>query len=485
MDVLLVNAPLSGLAAPGGVYPSLSTLTLGSFLSSRGAAVGLFDPSVDLPEDTPPTAAGVLAACVAELQLLRPAVVGVSTMGPVEGAFGVALARRLMAADPAGPAVVLGGSWATGHAEALVAGEEALAGVAHGQAEAAMLGLHAALGGGRPGGAQVRRALAATPGWKTRTDSGEVVDTGAPQLPQGGDAATLDLGLLRHPRAYDTMVYLTSRGCPFACTFCSEPVMYCGYRHEPLPKVDADLRAMAAALSADYMWLCDPLFGASGRRLDALLPLLERLPAEFLYESRVDTLRPERVAPIRAAGGDLVYLGLEAASDRSLLHMRKVRSPAAARRYRERAEALVEACVAADVVPVLGVLNPLPGDGPADLQATLDLLDRLSAAGAAGAARSGSGLGPFFHAFPYRVDAGTVASEQLVRYEREEGTLMSAPLGSLYEDREVVAATRTLSADATAAFREQVRRRNRPTPEVFRRVRRSFPRPYVSKDWLS
>lgn len=483
MDLLLVNAPLLGASAPGGVYPSLSTLTVGSFLRAHGVDAALLDPSVDLPETTPPTAPAVLDACVAHVERCAPALVGVSTMGPVEGSFAVGLARRL-GQRGGSPPVILGGSWATGHAARVVGSESSVAAVAMGQAEGALLELCAALRGRRPSTSELEQLLIGIPGWTTRGRDGRPVHTGPGRLPPGGDVAPLDLGLLSRPHAYDTMVYLTSRGCPFACTFCSEPMMYRGYRHEPLDKVVADLRGLGGALSADYLWLCDPLFGASGRRLEVLLPPLAQLPAEFLYESRVDTLRPERVEPIRAAGGDLVYLGLEAASDRSLLHVRKVRTTAAARRYRARAEAVVEACVAADVVPVLGVLNPLPGDGAEDLQASLDLLDRLQAAGAAASARTGTGVTPFFHAFPYRVDAGTVAAEQLPGQEAREGTIMSAPAEAIYKDREVVAPSRTLGAEATAAFREEVRRRNRPTPEALRRVLRSFPRRYVATDWL-
>ena len=279
------------------------------------------------------------------------------------------------------------------------------------------------------------------------------------------------------------MVYLSGRGCPFGCAFCTEPFMFQGQMAEPEAKVAADLEAFQSRLRAGYLWLCDPLFGASPRRLRRLLPILARSPLSFLYESRVDTLAPESVAEIREAGGDLVYLGLEAASDRSLLQIAKVSTHDAARAYRERALALVEACASSDVVPVLGVLNPVPGDRGEDLEQTLAFLAQLNELAELVARRSGSGIRPFFHAFPYRIDRGTAAARAADQHSERFGTTWSAGEEEIFCEREILDASRSVDRAAAAAFRSQVRKLNRGGPELMCRVLRSMPRPFLARRW--
>ncbi|MBM4318724.1 MAG: radical SAM protein, partial [Deltaproteobacteria bacterium] len=508
-DLLLVNAPLDGWGLAGGVYPSLSSLALGSFLGGQGLDVALLDPTVELVGDQegggresgsregrrPPDPVAVLEATARRVAELRPRLLGITTMGVVEGRFAVALARRVRTLLPELP-VALGGSWAAGAGPQVLARFPWIDAVARGPAEHALAALLSAPAAPaaptRPGPAGRAAWFSGHPGWFVRLAAGahtsslaagEVLDTGPPPPLRPGQSPPLDLGLLAHPERYDTMVYVSARGCPFACRFCSEAFLFPGWMDEPLSKVAADLAAFAARLPASYLWLCDPLFGASSRRLAELLPLLSAGRTNFLFESRVDTLRPADLPAIRRAGGDLVYLGLEAVSDRSLVEIGKVRSPAAAARYREKAQALVAACAASDVLPVLGVLVPVPGDRPAELQQTLSFLVELGRLAEAEARRAGTGISPFFHAFPYRVDPGTVAWRDFPRQAATLGTTLSGDGEDPLEERNVRDASRELGRDAAAAFRDAVRGLNRPAPALLRRVLRSVPRPYLATEW--
>jgi hypothetical protein len=486
-DLVLVNTPLapagSAPARAGALYPPLATLVLGSALAARGHRVEVLDPTPGAGDGAPagrdPTRA--IGAVAAEIARRRPAVVGVTTMGAVEGGFAVALAAALADVLPDAP-VVVGGSWATGAAAAVLARWPRIDAVALGPAENALAaGLAAGLG--RRG--RDVAALADVPGWALRDRRGGVRRTGH-GVPVGpGGSTALDLSLLERPERYDTMVYLTSRGCPFRCAFCTEPYMAQGPFDEPAAKVAADLAAVDALPAVGYLWLCDPLFGASRRRLDEVLPILARSRLSFLFESRVDTLDPASLPDIRAAGGDLVYLGLEAVSTRSLRRIDKVPTAAAAARYRERARAVVEACAANDVLPVVGVLEPVPGAQPDDLAEALDFLADLDRLAAAAAQRAGSDVRPFFHAFPYRVDPGTTAARRLARDAARDGTTCSAPAGSLLGEREVLDASATVDRDAARRFRDAVRSLSRPGPAALARALRSLPRPFLADRWVA
>jgi len=483
--LLLINTPLVAGDARGGLYPPLGSLTLGSFLSARGVGVGILDPSVDLrlPPEHAALPARVLAATAQAARARAPGVIGISTMGAVEGSFAVALSLLLREQLPDTP-VVLGGSWATGYAALILDHHPTIDAVALGAGEHSLLdALHAGLGKGQR--AAVAARLASVPGWMVRGGDGRPRATGATRRPLAEESAPVDLTLLDHREQYDTLVYLTSRGCPHHCAFCTEPFMFHEQLHEPLGKIERDLAAFEHERSAGYLWLCDSLFGASRPRLDAVLPLLARSRYEFLCEARVDSLEPQLLQAIRAAGGNLVYFGLEAVSDRSLLHIDKVASRPAAARYRERALAVVEACAAADVVPVIGVLNPVPGDGPDDLEQTLRFLAQLTLAGEAGAARAGTQVRPFFHAFPYRIDLGTAAARDYPRDRQRYGTACNVEEDEIFVEREVTRASEAVDEAAARAFREAVRAANRAGPLVMGRVLRSMPRPFVATDWMT
>ncbi len=481
-DLLLVNTPLKPKGAPGGLYPSLASLTLGSYLSRKGLVVRLLDPTVDLKEISQDPARSIEAAA-SRIGEIRPKVLGLTTMGHTEGSFAIALAREVRSRMSDLP-ILLGGSWATGYADLILERFDFIDAIALGSAEHP-LRIAVERGLDRASPSEAAEILGATPGWMTRAPDGSPVVSGTAPPPEPKDSPPLDLSLLNCTYPYDTMVYLTSRGCPYRCAFCTEPFMFHGQMHEPLGKIERDLRAFDEELDVGYLWICDPLFGASRARLDALLPLLERCQVNFLFESRVDTLAPEDLPRIRQSGGDLVYLGLEAASVRSLLRIGKVPSPRSAKRYLDRARAVVDACAAADVVPVIGVLNPVPGDEPEDLTETLRFLEELDRIAAAAAEGATTPVRPFFYAFPYRVDRGTEAARTWNQDARVYGCTANVPAEELFVEREVQDASTTVDRAAAAVFRQKVRGLNQGGPEIMSRVVRSMPRPFLIENWMA
>ena len=134
-DLLLLSTPLEARDLPGGVCPSLSNLTLGSFLLSHGATVSVYDPSVELE----PGCARTLLPQIAEAVLARrPAMVGIACLSKMEGRFGVAAARAIKARSPHLP-VVLGGIWSTACAAEVLESFAAVDAVVAGPGEQAAL----------------------------------------------------------------------------------------------------------------------------------------------------------------------------------------------------------------------------------------------------------------------------------------------------------------------------------------------------------
>ncbi|MFO1293568.1 MAG: cobalamin-dependent protein [Rubrivivax sp.] len=465
-DILLVGTPLQAGKLPGGVCPSLANLTLGTSLRARGFAVDLLDPSVDLGAEhrEPKT---VLAATVDAVLAARPRLVGITALSPTEGRFGAALARALKQRAPALP-IVAGGVWAMAVPEPLLARCPEIDGIV--------------VGPGEEGAAVLARQGLARPDevpglvWR---HAGSLVHN--EPLTQPGPSAPLDMTLMRHPEAYDIFCWLTSRGCPYHCAFCTERLGSPRFTADPVAKVADDIAAFKRFGRRWYLWICDALFGASRTRLAQICDALQGAGLEFLAESRVDVLRPDDVPRMRAAGCNMIYFGLEAVSRRSLVALDKIEDrPERHRRYVEGARALTEACLRNDVLPVFGVLNPVPGDAPEDLAESLELLDELSTL-AARLGPAAHGIAPCFHAFPLRFDAGAP-------YEQRSGELAAAgvrwsePPDPLFGDRYLTHASARIGPDEAEAFRAAVRARNSASPLVQQRLLRSFPRPYVEFD---
>ncbi len=460
-ELLLLSTPLAKRQLPGGVCPSLSNITIGSYLRAQGVGVEVLDPSVDLPDAALDDPAGLLDRIVDEVERRSPQVVGVSCLSTQEGRFGVAIAQRLRARGDT--PVVLGGIWSTAAAQEVVERFPAVTGVVRGPGELATLAL-------------VERGPflpEEIPGY-TWMDARGVRSN--PEAPLVHDAPPIDLSLLAHPEAYDIFCWLTSRGCPFHCAFCTEKITSPGFSTHALDKVSCDLDSLGEVGPHWYLWVCDPLFGVPRERVAKLCDRMAGTPHEFLAESRVDVLDPADIPRMREAGCNMVYFGLEAVTRRGLRELDKIgHQEGQFRRYLEGAEAVVAACLQNDVLPVLGVLHPVPGDTPDDLAEALSFLERLAAL----PAKLGiSPLAPCFHAFPLRFDRGAPYDLQTARLAGM-GVTTTPVAEPLFEDRYLVDASPSIDGAAAEAFRTSVRALNSGDPAVTGRLLRSFPRPYV------
>ena len=474
-DIVLLSTPLAGRALPGGVCPSLSNLTLGSVLQQHGAKVKVIDPSVDLDftfefDDKGRQTVDIdalLDRIVAAALERRPRAVGVSCLSPTEGRFGVALAGAMARAAPEVP-VVFGGVWATACAESIVRRFPEVAGIVTGPGE--------------------RGALAITQNGLDRPEEvpglvwrrGDTIchndcDTSIAPAPPA------DLSLLARPEAYDIFCWLTSRGCPFHCAFCTERLTSPEFGVDPMSKVAADIAAFAEFAPHWYLWICDPLFGTRRPRLAEICDLLSGTPHGFLAETRVDVLHPDDVPRLRDAGCTLLYFGLEAVTRPALCELSKIDDrDSRFTRYLDGARQLVEACVRNDILPVMGVLQPAPGDTPADLDEALTFLTELASIPKRIGPSAGE-LGPCFHAFPVRFDRGAPYDSR-AEHLANVGVTMTEVDDLLFDDRYLIEASPTVDQATAETFRAAVRALN-PTSDVIRkRLWRSFPRPYVHFD---
>jgi radical SAM superfamily enzyme YgiQ (UPF0313 family) len=189
----------------------------------------------------------------------------------------------------------------------------------------------------------------------------ELVDRLAARAPTGGIAGTWyrdgdqivegpprksidDLDRLASPHDYfATHILMTSRGCPWQCTFCgAETTWGRGFRGRSVPRVLDDLEHALAKLPVKMLQIKDDTFTANKRRaLEICNGILERgLHFSWSCDTRVDVLNDELLGAMRRAGCQRLSLGVESGSPSVLAKINKkisveqiLRSTALAKSY--------------------------------------------------------------------------------------------------------------------------------------------------------
>lgn len=118
-------------------------------------------------------------------------------------------------------------------------------------------------------------------------------------------------------RTAKTMI--TSRGCPYACSFCAvhdnRPPRY----NEARRVVD-EMQLLRDSYKADYVYIMDPLFMAERERLRAICGEIRRRGLKLLWgcDARVDGLDGETLRMMENAGCFELSLGIESGTQRVL-----------------------------------------------------------------------------------------------------------------------------------------------------------------------
>ncbi|HEY3496586.1 MAG TPA: radical SAM protein [Polyangiaceae bacterium] len=131
-----------------------------------------------------------------------------------------------------------------------------------------------------------------------------------------------DLDTLECPhRYYDTHIVMTSRGCPWACTFCgAETTWGRGFRGHSVPYVLDMLQAALARVRVRMIQIKDDTFTTNKKRVLELCRGIRERKLNFLWscDTRVDVLSAELLHEMRLAGCQRLSLGVESGSQRIL-----------------------------------------------------------------------------------------------------------------------------------------------------------------------
>jgi radical SAM superfamily enzyme YgiQ (UPF0313 family) len=124
-------------------------------------------------------------------------------------------------------------------------------------------------------------------------------------------------------RAYAMM---TTRGCPFSCSFCTEPVIY-GHRvraRSPQSVVD-EIEVLVNKFKVDYLVFHDATFNYNIKRVKEICDLMiaRNIKVNWKVKARVDLVDEEMLRKMKAAGCQVMGYGVESASEKSLKYLNK------------------------------------------------------------------------------------------------------------------------------------------------------------------
>lgn len=179
-----------------------------------------------------------------------------------------------------------------------------------------------------------------------RDRDGKIVQTPSrPQLRDLGQIAWPDYELLEcdknisNQRALDNYFFhsqpesrprdidmITSRSCPYSCTFCFHPVGKV-YRERPLDDFFAELDMVVARYQINMVALIDELFSLRQQRLLEFCERIKPYKLKWMVQLHVSSAKEEILKAMREAGCTYISYGIESMSETVLESMQKKAKP--------------------------------------------------------------------------------------------------------------------------------------------------------------
>jgi radical SAM superfamily enzyme YgiQ (UPF0313 family) len=162
---------------------------------------------------------------------------------------------------------------------------------------------------------------------------------------------------------------ITSRGCPFHCTFCDQAVTGRRWRPRSPAHVLDELRHLEAT-GFRYVNIYDDNFTVDRRRVEAICEgiLRQKIRLDWKCEARVDGVDREMLKLMARAGCRTIAYGLETANQVGMDALRKDSTV-------EEARQALRWTRKAGIETMAYVLFGIPGETPADARRTLEFCE--------------------------------------------------------------------------------------------------------------
>lgn len=299
-----------------GTYPPLGLCYIAAVLIENGFSVEIIDIDAE----------GIgLDEAVRRVTALRPDLVGITSMS-FTFIYALELARRIKLASQA--PVVIGGNHVTIYPQEVMSHSCFDVGVI-GEGERTFLELCLQLR--QRGAAGLQGCLKDIPGLVFR-DNGTALCTPVREFIRNLDELPFPaIGLLRRDKycgcnlaePYTTM--MTSRGCPYNCSFCSKAPWGQSYRSHSAERVVSDIERLINEFGIKAIDFFDDSFTVSRERTYAIIALIrqKKLNFEFGIVTRADLVDEEMLGELRSVGCKIMAIGVESGAPRVLKELNK------------------------------------------------------------------------------------------------------------------------------------------------------------------
>jgi len=341
-------------------YPPLGLGYLAAVLEQNHHQVKIFDFSLN--------SVSTLESDVQQVTAFSPHLVGLTAMTSV---YHSALETATLLKAYLGRPIVLGGPHATMCPERILNESPVIDYIVRGEGEETVLELVEALRGDRD--------LSSVNGLTYRR-RGEVISNPDRELITDLDALPFParhlFDLKRYglctPEGLPMATILSSRGCPYNCSYCFKGIVGRTYRQRSPENIIAELRQLIDEYGIRDFYFIDDLFTIDSRRLEAITAglIAQRLDIRWQCLGRVDRVSAESLRQMYAAGCRRIHYGIESGNQEIL---RRISKGIKLEQVRSAVRWAKEAGIQVKGYFMLG----LPGDTEETMQQTIDLAVEL------------------------------------------------------------------------------------------------------------
>jgi radical SAM superfamily enzyme YgiQ (UPF0313 family) len=167
------------------------------------------------------------------------------------------------------------------------------------------------------------------------------------------------------PPRVKTASILTSRGCPFACTFCHNSWRGTPWRFNSAERVVSEIESLIKNYNIGALFFIEDNFFASPQRVKKICNLLKEKKINIIWaaNARVDNINREILLEVKSAGCREVMFGFESGSQRILDILNKKTKV-------EQNREAIDLCNQAGLIPAGAVMIGNPTETLEDIRAT-------------------------------------------------------------------------------------------------------------------
>jgi radical SAM superfamily enzyme YgiQ (UPF0313 family) len=116
---------------------------------------------------------------------------------------------------------------------------------------------------------------------------------------------------------------LSTRGCPFMCTFCASKIMWNRkVTYKSVDRIISEMKYVNDRFKTDYFTFWDETFTINKKRLADFCSKYD-IPAHWRCDTRADSISDEMVKMMKSSGCGQISLGLESGDNATLAYVKK------------------------------------------------------------------------------------------------------------------------------------------------------------------